>query len=149
MEEKKILFKCNHAALLPSCGCFKDHLVLFSLPFHQLRLFFSPDVRRPNKKKWMDSNLVSKSQEGQEDEEEGVKRIRAGLRVKRERRQGSSSATMCQVCNMRLNSSAQAQIHYRGKTHQRRLRRLAKAVSAGRDPSLIDYCVNVMKHSHY
>uniref|UniRef100_A0A672FMZ6 Zinc finger protein 385C n=1 Tax=Salarias fasciatus TaxID=181472 RepID=A0A672FMZ6_SALFA len=54
----------------------------------------------------------------------------AGLRAKRERRQGSGSATMCQVCNIQLNSSAQAQIHYRGKTHQRRLRRLAKAVSA-------------------
>lgn len=38
---------------------------------------------------------------------------------------------MCQVCNIQLNSSAQAQIHYRGKTHQRRLRRLAKVVTAG------------------
>lgn len=102
--------------------------------------FSSPDVRHPNKKQWMDSNLLPKSQAGKDEEEEeeeeekvGVKRIRAGLRVKRERRQAGSSATMCQVCNMRLNSSAQAQIHYRGKTHQRRLRRLAKAISAGRE----------------
>uniref|UniRef100_A0A672G610 Zinc finger protein 385C n=1 Tax=Salarias fasciatus TaxID=181472 RepID=A0A672G610_SALFA len=58
----------------------------------------------------------------------------AGLRAKRERRQGSGSATMCQVCNIQLNSSAQAQIHYRGKTHQRRLRRLAKAVSGDGGP---------------
>uniref|UniRef100_A0A672FJ40 Zinc finger protein 385C n=1 Tax=Salarias fasciatus TaxID=181472 RepID=A0A672FJ40_SALFA len=49
-----------------------------------------------------------------------------GVRYSKERRQGSGSATMCQVCNIQLNSSAQAQIHYRGKTHQRRLRRLAK-----------------------
>ncbi|XP_062860063.1 zinc finger protein 385B-like [Trichomycterus rosablanca] len=29
---------------------------------------------------------------------------------------------LCDVCNIQLNSSAQAQIHYNGKTHQRRLR---------------------------
>uniref|UniRef100_A0A3P9QF37 Zinc finger protein 385B-like n=1 Tax=Poecilia reticulata TaxID=8081 RepID=A0A3P9QF37_POERE len=83
----------------------------------------------------MDNNLPTKSKEGQEEEEEEnerVRRVRVGFKAKRERRPGSSSATMCQVCNIRLNSSAQAQIHYRGKTHQRRLRRLAKAVSAGR-----------------
>ncbi|XP_023196086.1 zinc finger protein 385B-like isoform X2 [Xiphophorus maculatus] len=87
-------------------------------------------MKRPKKNEWMDT----KSKEGQEEDEEEnerVRRVRVGFKVKRERRQGSSSATMCQVCNIRLNSSAQAQIHYRGKTHQRRLRRLAKAVSAG------------------
>ncbi|KAI4807497.1 hypothetical protein KUCAC02_027303, partial [Chaenocephalus aceratus] len=42
---------------------------------------------------------------------------------------------MCQVCNIQLNSSAQAQIHYRGKTHQRRLRRLAKAVTTAMAPT--------------
>ncbi|XP_041829984.1 zinc finger protein 385B-like isoform X2 [Melanotaenia boesemani] len=93
------------------------------------------EMKRPNKNEWMDSNLPLKSPKGQDDEEdeqdEGIRRVRAGLKAKRERRQGSSSATLCQVCNIQLNSSAQAQIHYRGKTHQRRLRRLAKAVSAG------------------
>ncbi|XP_047233826.1 zinc finger protein 385D-like isoform X2 [Girardinichthys multiradiatus] len=92
-------------------------------------------MKHPKKNKWMDSNLPTKSKEGQEEEEEeehdGVRRVRVGFRAKRERQQSSSSATMCQVCTIRLNSSAQAQIHYRGKTHQRRLRRLAKAVSAG------------------
>ncbi|XP_014891801.1 zinc finger protein 385C-like isoform X1 [Poecilia latipinna] len=92
-------------------------------------------MKRPKKNEWMDNNLPTKSKEGQEEEEEEenerVRRVRVGFKAKRERRQGSSSATMCQVCNIRLNSSAQAQIHYRGKTHQRRLRRLAKAVSAG------------------
>lgn len=92
-------------------------------------------MKRPKQNEWMDSNLPSNSKEGQEEEEEeedeGVRRVRVGFKAKRERRQGNSGATMCQVCNIRLNSSAQAQIHYRGKTHQRRLRRLAKAVSAG------------------
>ncbi|KAL6094964.1 znf385c [Pungitius sinensis] len=70
----------------------------------------------------------------EEDEEEEERKGAAVHRAKRERRQGSSSsssATMCRVCNIQLNSNAQAQIHYRGKTHQRRLRRLAKAVSTG------------------
>ncbi|KAF7204333.1 zinc finger protein 385C isoform X1 [Nothobranchius furzeri] len=94
------------------------------------------EMRCP-KEEWVDNNIPPKTakrqnEEGEEKEEEGVRKVRTGLKAKRERRQGSSSsATMCQVCNMKLNSSAQAQIHYRGKTHQRRLRRLAKAVSAG------------------
>lgn len=92
-------------------------------------------MKRPKSPDWLDS----KSQEGQEEEEEEEededeeRKAGGGHRAKRERRQSSGSATMCQVCNIQLNSSAQAQIHYRGKTHQRRLRRLAKAVSAGRD----------------
>ncbi|KAM9715537.1 zinc finger protein 385D-like isoform 2-T2 [Menidia menidia] len=92
------------------------------------------DMKHPKKIDWMDSSLPPKSQDGQDEEEEeedGARRVRAGFKARRERRQGSSSATMCQVCNIQLNSSAQAQIHYRGKTHQRRLRRLAKAVGAG------------------
>uniref|UniRef100_A0A8C2WMK8 Zinc finger protein 385C n=1 Tax=Cyclopterus lumpus TaxID=8103 RepID=A0A8C2WMK8_CYCLU len=71
----------------------------------------------------------------QEDEEE--RKVAAVHRAKRERRQGSSSATMCRVCNIQLNSNAQAQIHYRGKTHQRRLRRLAKVVNTGKDAPML------------
>ncbi|TNN54381.1 Zinc finger protein 385B [Liparis tanakae] len=86
-----------------------------------------------------DGSSPPESQEAQEeedveeeDEEEEERKAAAVHRAKRERRQGgsSSSATMCRVCNIQLNSNAQAQIHYRGKTHQRRLRRLAKVVSA-------------------
>lgn len=84
----------------------------------------------------MDSSQPPESQEVQEEEEEEEdeeeKKVGAGHRTKRERRQISGSATVCQVCNIQLNSSAQAQIHYKGKTHQRRLRRLAKAISTGR-----------------
>lgn len=93
-------------------------------------------MNHPKSPDWLDSSSPPKSQEGQEEEEEEdeeEQRVGAGHRTKRERRQVSGSATVCQVCNIQLNSSAQAQIHYKGKTHQRRLRRLAKAVSTGRD----------------
>lgn len=85
-----------------------------------------------------DSSPPAKNQGEEGEEEEEEKRPSEGRRAKRERRQssggggGGSSATVCLVCSIQLNSSAQAQIHYRGKTHQRRLRRLAKAVNAGR-----------------
>ncbi|TKS89651.1 Zinc finger protein 385B [Collichthys lucidus] len=91
------------------------------------------DMKRPKSPDWLSSSPPPKSQEGQEEEEEEEdeeeKRVATVHRAKRERRHSSGSATMCQVCNIQLNSNAQAQIHYRGKTHQRRLRRLAKAVS--------------------
>ncbi|XP_075949074.1 zinc finger protein 385B-like [Anarhichas minor] len=92
-------------------------------------------MKRPKSPDCLDSSRPPKSQEGQEEDmeedDEEERKVAAVHRAKRERRQGSSSATMCRVCNIQLNSNAQAQIHYRGKTHQRRLRRLAKAVSAG------------------
>ncbi|KAF0025483.1 hypothetical protein F2P81_022364 [Scophthalmus maximus] len=90
------------------------------------------DMKRPKSPVWLDSSPPPKSQEVQEEEEEGgeeERKVGAGYRAKRERRQSPSGATMCQVCSIQLNSVAQAQIHYRGKTHQRRLRRFAKAVS--------------------
>ncbi|KAL3051528.1 hypothetical protein OYC64_001719 [Pagothenia borchgrevinki] len=92
-------------------------------------------MKRPKSPDPLESSPPPRSQEGHEEEEdeEEERKLASVHRAKRERRQGSSSATMCQVCNIQLNSSAQAQIHYRGKTHQRRLRRLAKAVTTGRD----------------
>ncbi|XP_068440028.1 zinc finger protein 385C-like isoform X2 [Clinocottus analis] len=93
------------------------------------------DMKRPKSPDSPDSSRPPKSQEGQEEdieeEDEEERKVAAVHRAKRERRQGSSSATMCRVCHIQLNSNAQAQIHYRGKTHQRRLRRLAKVVSTG------------------
>ncbi|XP_070703434.1 zinc finger protein 385C [Pempheris klunzingeri] len=50
-------------------------------------------------------------------------------RPKRERKQ--RSYTLCEVCNIQLNSAAQAQIHYNGKSHQKRL----KQISNGKLPS--------------
>ncbi|NXH12601.1 Z385C protein, partial [Bucco capensis] len=45
-------------------------------------------------------------------------------RLKRERKQ--QSFTLCEVCNIQLNSAAQAQVHYNGKSHQKRLKQLNK-----------------------
>ncbi|XP_070407579.1 zinc finger protein 385C isoform X1 [Nothobranchius furzeri] len=50
-------------------------------------------------------------------------------RPKRERKQ--RSYTLCDVCNIQLNSAAQAQIHYNGKSHQKRL----KQISHGKTPN--------------
>ncbi|KAK5850916.1 hypothetical protein PBY51_001752 [Eleginops maclovinus] len=101
-------------------------------------------MKRPKTPDPLDSSAPPRSQDGQEeeDDEEEETKVASVHRAKRERRQGSSSATMCQVCNIQLNSSAQAQIHYRGKTHQRRLRRLAKAVTTGREALI--YCFVVL-----
>ncbi|XP_036943767.1 zinc finger protein 385C isoform X1 [Acanthopagrus latus] len=55
------------------------------------------------------------------------------LRPKRERKQ--RSYTLCEVCNIQLNSAAQAQIHYNGKSHQKRL----KQISNGKMPSNTDF----------
>uniref|UniRef100_A0A096LWQ6 Zinc finger protein 385C n=1 Tax=Poecilia formosa TaxID=48698 RepID=A0A096LWQ6_POEFO len=49
-------------------------------------------------------------------------------RPKRERKQ--RTYTLCEVCNIQLNSAAQAQIHYNGKSHQKRL----KQISSGKMP---------------
>ncbi|XP_061911580.1 zinc finger protein 385D-like isoform X1 [Entelurus aequoreus] len=75
---------------------------------------------------------ISLPPKSQEEEDDDKRKVTPGHRAKRERRQGSgASATVCQVCNIQLNSGTQAQIHYKGKTHQRRLRRLAKVLGSG------------------
>lgn len=100
-------------------------------------------MKQIQKPEFSHSSPPPKPQEGQgdgdEEEDEVEKRASEGHRPKRERRQTCNSATLCQVCNIQLNSRAQAQIHYRGKTHQRKLRRLAKAVSTGRDAAI--FCI--------
>ncbi|XP_042332696.1 zinc finger protein 385C isoform X3 [Sceloporus undulatus] len=45
-------------------------------------------------------------------------------RSKREKKH--PSFTLCEVCNIQLNSAVQAQIHYNGKSHQKRLKHLNK-----------------------
>ncbi|XP_062451322.1 zinc finger protein 385C [Rhea pennata] len=55
-------------------------------------------------------------------------------RSKRERKQ--QSFTLCEVCNIQLNSAAQAQVHYNGKSHQKRLKQLDKGKAlAAQGPS--------------
>uniref|UniRef100_A0A672GIS9 Zinc finger protein 385C n=1 Tax=Salarias fasciatus TaxID=181472 RepID=A0A672GIS9_SALFA len=41
------------------------------------------------------------------------------------------SYTLCDVCNIQLNSAAQAQIHYNGKSHQKRLKQLSSGKTPG------------------
>ncbi|XP_071401732.1 zinc finger protein 385C [Centroberyx affinis] len=50
-------------------------------------------------------------------------------RPKRERKQ--RSYTLCEVCNIQLNSAAQAQIHYNGKSHQKRLKQISNGKIQG------------------
>ncbi|XP_049635631.1 zinc finger protein 385C isoform X2 [Suncus etruscus] len=50
-------------------------------------------------------------------------------KAKRERKR--PSFTLCDVCNIQLNSAAQAQVHCGGRAHQRRLRQL----SLGKSPA--------------
>ncbi|RXM35573.1 Zinc finger protein 385B [Acipenser ruthenus] len=45
-------------------------------------------------------------------------------RAKREKKH--QTYTLCEVCNIQLNSLAQAQIHYNGKSHQKRLKQINK-----------------------
>ncbi|XP_041728668.1 zinc finger protein 385C-like isoform X2 [Coregonus clupeaformis] len=89
-------------------------------------------MKRPRSPGLLENVFPPKAEEDEEDEEEEEERTAQGRRPKRERRQGS--VTLCEVCKIQLNSLAQAQIHYNGKTHQRRLHQfsLAKASSATR-----------------
>ncbi|XP_060637137.2 zinc finger protein 385C isoform X2 [Anolis sagrei] len=50
-------------------------------------------------------------------------------RSKREKKH--PSYTLCEVCNIQLNSTVQAQIHYNGKSHQKRLKQLNKGKNQG------------------
>ncbi|NXF98201.1 Z385C protein, partial [Eubucco bourcierii] len=73
--------------------------------------------------------------------ESGVRLVEVGScppsqpeqRLKREKKQ--QSFTLCEVCNIQLNSAAQAQVHYNGKSHQKRLKQLNKGkLPAAQDP---------------
>uniref|UniRef100_A0A4W4FL60 C2H2-type domain-containing protein n=1 Tax=Electrophorus electricus TaxID=8005 RepID=A0A4W4FL60_ELEEL len=47
------------------------------------------------------------------------------------------SYMLCEVCNIQLNSAAQAQIHYNGKTHQKRLKYISSGTSAAQGSTLL------------
>ncbi|XP_004377468.1 uncharacterized protein LOC101347675 [Trichechus manatus latirostris] len=47
---------------------------------------------------------------------------------KPEREKKHTNFTLCNVCNIQLNSAAQAQIHYNGKSHQKRLKQLSNGM---------------------
>ncbi|KAI4550620.1 hypothetical protein MJT46_018785 [Ovis ammon polii x Ovis aries] len=48
-----------------------------------------------------------------------------GFEEKPEKEKKQTSFTLCTVCNIQLNSTAQAQIHYNGKSHQKRVKQLS------------------------
>ncbi|XP_011476246.1 zinc finger protein 385C isoform X1 [Oryzias latipes] len=50
------------------------------------------------------------------------------FKPKRERKQ--RTYTLCEVCNIQLNSAAQAQVHYSGKSHQKRLKKISNGKMA-------------------
>ncbi|MGH0121994.1 UNVERIFIED_CONTAM: hypothetical protein FKN15_000535 [Acipenser sinensis] len=54
-------------------------------------------------------------------------------RAKREKKH--QTYTLCEVCNIQLNSPAQAQIHYNGKSHQKRLKQINKGKPASSQDS--------------
>ncbi|XP_060154626.1 zinc finger protein 385D isoform X3 [Globicephala melas] len=47
---------------------------------------------------------------------------------KPEKEKKHNNFTLCNVCNIQLNSAAQAQIHYNGKSHQKRLKQLSNGM---------------------
>uniref|UniRef100_A0A8C2YTC4 Zinc finger protein 385B n=1 Tax=Chinchilla lanigera TaxID=34839 RepID=A0A8C2YTC4_CHILA len=56
-------------------------------------------------------------------EEKGIKNDRPEDQLSKEKKKILFS--FCEVCNIQLNSAAQAQVHYNGKSHRRRVRQLS------------------------
>lgn len=49
----------------------------------------------------------------------------------------SVSYALCEVCNLQLTSDAQAQLHYNGKSHLRRLRQLQAGETVLQTPGML------------
>ncbi|XP_031226613.1 zinc finger protein 385B isoform X1 [Mastomys coucha] len=56
-------------------------------------------------------------------EEKGLKNDRPGEQFTKEKKK--SLFSFCDVCNIQLNSAAQAQVHYDGKSHRKRVKQLS------------------------
>ncbi|EDL79247.1 zinc finger protein 533 (predicted), isoform CRA_d [Rattus norvegicus] len=56
-------------------------------------------------------------------EEKGLKNDRPGDQFSKEKKKILFS--FCDVCNIQLNSAAQAQVHYDGKSHRKRVKQLS------------------------
>ncbi|XP_049726844.1 zinc finger protein 385D isoform X3 [Elephas maximus indicus] len=63
-----------------------------------------------------------------QDEESEPELIPDDFEEKPEREKKHTNFTLCNVCNIQLNSAAQAQIHYNGKSHQKRLKQLSNGL---------------------
>uniref|UniRef100_A0A087Y140 Zinc finger protein 385C n=2 Tax=Poecilia formosa TaxID=48698 RepID=A0A087Y140_POEFO len=115
------------SALAPCEFCMKRPFSPSSFPF--------PDLERSSVGREQPIQMDSEScfeiqDEGEKlhDTSHGGTRHSPPYRPKRERKQ--RTYTLCEVCNIQLNSAAQAQIHYNGKSHQKRL----KQISSGKMP---------------
>ncbi|NXP82088.1 Z385B protein, partial [Ramphastos sulfuratus] len=90
----------------------------FSLPPENMKKPWSPDVPVDNHSYNSDftSALYREGEKGSAPD---------GTEEKKEREKKHTNFTLCNVCNIQLNSAAQAQIHYNGKSHQKRLKQLS------------------------
>uniref|UniRef100_A0A8C9FJE9 U1-type domain-containing protein n=1 Tax=Pavo cristatus TaxID=9049 RepID=A0A8C9FJE9_PAVCR len=66
---------------------------------------------------------------------------------KKEREKKQTNFTLCNVCNIQLNSAAQAQIHYNGKSHQKRLKQLSNG-NLKSDNGKPTQCLSVAMQPH-
>ncbi|XP_053077487.1 zinc finger protein 385D isoform X2 [Acinonyx jubatus] len=65
---------------------------------------------------------------GAQDGESEAEFLPDDFEEKPEREKKHTNFTLCNVCNIQLNSAAQAQIHYNGKSHQKRLKQLSNGM---------------------
>uniref|UniRef100_A0A8D2BTX4 U1-type domain-containing protein n=1 Tax=Sus scrofa TaxID=9823 RepID=A0A8D2BTX4_PIG len=56
-------------------------------------------------------------------EEKGIKNDKPEDQLSKEKKKILFS--FCEVCNIQLNSAAQAQVHYNGKSHRKRVKQLS------------------------
>lgn len=85
----------------------------------------------------MDDETNSKSQAEDAVQDQGSLGLSLPSALHKPRREGKQRRYMlCEVCNIQLNSGAQAQIHYNGKSHQKRL----KQISNGKASSTTGRC---------
>ncbi|NWU53803.1 Z385B protein, partial [Dromas ardeola] len=89
--------------------------------------FFSPEnMKKPWSPDLPVDNRSYNSDFTSVPDREGEKELAPdGTEEKKEREKKHTNFTLCNVCNIQLNSAAQAQIHYNGKSHQKRLKQLS------------------------
>lgn len=101
--------------------------------------FFFKGMKHPYRPSELDSRSFSSGLDMQMDDEtnsdsqaEGAVQDQRSLgdslpsALHKPKREGKQRRYMlCEVCNIQLNSTAQAQIHYNGKSHQKRLKQIS------------------------
>ncbi|NWT49874.1 Z385B protein, partial [Erythrocercus mccallii] len=88
--------------------------------------FFSENMKKPWSPDLPVDNQSYNSDFTSLPDQEGEKELAPdATEEKKEREKKHTNFTLCNVCNIQLNSAAQAQIHYNGKSHQKRLKQLS------------------------